>query len=326
MAERMWLDDTDVDEYADRPRRRPGRMFAMAAIPWVVVAALVLLPARLGHGDAAPPTGHVTLTHADTHAEDADVEDADVEDADGSSGTAVTDGTVADPAAGLWVEELRGGWRLTAGSEEIAALGVVVARAWLTGIDPVVEVIGLGHASDGGYAEHLVVEAVEQPAPEAAVVTLLTVLLDAGPTGYEAAVRRLAVPIAIEADGPRPAGTPWWLPGPSLEPLLPALEPIDDEPDHLAALDALAVAGWPDAELLALSRTSGWPIVVEAAVTHPDGTGEAIEVWLRRHLGGFVVAGTTLDASGPRTPTAGPHADADPPTATTPPSQQQEAP
>jgi hypothetical protein len=128
------------------------------------------------------------------------------------------------------------------------ALAVVVARAWLTDVDPRLELDGLPSAGTGRYVEHLVVEAVELPAPEHAVVTLLAVLLE-GEEELTAVVRRLAVPIAFDGDGAQPGGTPWWLPEPSLEARPPSTTPVEDLEELLAATEALHAAGYTDVAL-----------------------------------------------------------------------------
>jgi hypothetical protein len=314
-----WLEPTDDDPDGDGPRRARPLLLALASVPWIVVIALLVLPGRLG-ADAASTDA---ASAADEHREADPAYDPSGEtgqhappEATGDDGAAeaLSGDATADPGASdqaprqlgpvddmitLEGHERRGRWRVEAGAEEAVALAVVAARAWLTGVEPVLD-LGLDPAQQGadgggGYAEHLVVEAVEQPAPDAVVVTLVAVVLDTEGSSPPA-VRRLAVPVAWTPDGPRLAGSPWELPPPILDRVVLAREATTDATDLEAARSALAAAGLPDLDLVALHRTGGWPVIAE--VTTP-GTDVTREVWLRRHLGGYVVAGTTLAGNNP---------------------------
>jgi hypothetical protein len=305
-----WLEDDD----ASGPTRstRPRLLVALATVPWLVVVLLLVAPGRYVdgaspgeptvHAPVAPPRpapgGSAAAAGASNPDPVASTPDASPPGANAPAGWREGPSGDADDDL-LAFAELRGRWRVEAGPEEAAALAVVIARAWLTGLDPQLAIDGI-RTPPGGYAEHLVVESVEQPAREAAVVTLLAVLLD-GDDGLEAGVRRLAVPIAWERDGPRPAGPPWWLPGPALEPLVPERTAMEAPEDLLAALEALDAAGF-DVELRSLWGTSGWPVIAEVAGRTRDGHPVAGPLWLRRHLGGFVVAGTTLAGPDTRPP------------------------
>lgn len=193
----------------------------------------------------------------------------------------------------LWAVEYHGPWRSTAGVEEAAALAVVVARGWLTDVDPRLHLDELTPVGTGRYVEHLVVEAVEVPAPEHAVVTLLAVLLD-GDDELVARVRRLGVPIAFGRDGAQPGGEPWWLPGPSLTARPPTTTPVDDPQELLAASEALAAAGYTDVALDRLERTDGPAALATVAARTPDGEQVDGTVWLRWHVDRYVVAGLAL--------------------------------
>jgi hypothetical protein len=323
VREADWLEPTDDDLDGVGPRRARPLLLALASVPWIVVIALLVLPGRLGadatptdaasaageHREADPaydPTGE-TGQHAPPDAPpDVPPDDGAVE---APAGEATADAGVPMPAPRhlgpgddvitLEGHERRGRWRVEAGEEEAVALAVVAGRAWLTGVEPVLD-LGLGPAQQGaggggGYAEHLVVEAVEQPAPDAVVVTLVAVVLDAAGNSPPA-VRRLAIPVASTPNGPRLVGSPWELPPPILDRVVLAREATTDATDLEAARSALVAAGLTDLDLVALHRTGGWPVIAE--VTTP-GTDVAREVWLRRHLGGYVVAGTTLAGNDP---------------------------
>lgn len=312
-----WLESTDDDPDGDAPRRARPLLLALASVPWLVVIALLVLPGRMGsedrapgaadspssaepdQGDArpgadagipgdAPPGG----TEGDGEGVDGGTGEADGGTPGGGPNPTVGTGTAGlpDEIVALQGREVRGGWRVAAGPEEAVALAVVAGRAWLTGVEPILE-LGFepGPRSDGGYAEHLVVEAVEQPAADAIVVTLVAVVLDVG--GGSPEVRRMAVPVAVTPDGPRLAGSPWDLPPPVLDQVTLPRETTTDPTDLEAARTALVSAGLTDLDLVALNRTEGWPVIAEVATA---GTDVTHEVWLRRHLEGFAVAGTTL--------------------------------
>jgi hypothetical protein len=320
VREADWLEPTDDDPDGAGPRRAHPLLLALASVPWLVVIALLVLPGRLG-GDAASTDA---ASPADEHREPDHRADDPIGQtgqhappdappvdraAEAPAGNPTADAGVAEqaprqPGPGgdvitLEGHERRGRWRVEAGAEEAVALAVVAGRAWLTGVEPVLD-LGLGPAQQeagggGGYAEHLVVEAVEQPAPDAVVVTLVAVVLDAEGTSPPA-VRRLAIPVASTPEGPRLAGSPWDLPPPILDRVVLARQTTTDATDLEAARSALAAAGLTELDLVALHRTGGWPVIAE--VTTP-GTDVTREVWLRRHLGGYVVAGTTLAGNDP---------------------------
>ena len=221
-----------------------------------------------------------TSEHPDAHEETDTRSDTDVQ--------AETDELPDDALAqSLRIAELRGDWRVNAGVEEAAALAVVAARAWLTGVDPVLD--DLPTAGGDGYAEHLVVEAIEHPGADAAVVTVVGVILDSN--GQNPSVQRVAVPIVFTEAGPQPGGEPWALAAPSLEPAEPARTAHNDPDAEVAAAEALEAADL--GQLVALYETDGWPVIAEVATDTGDEDDTA-DVWLRPHLDGFVVAGTTL--------------------------------
>jgi hypothetical protein len=300
-----WLDDDGRGGSAPSTGR-PRVILVLAALPWLVVIALIVRPGpasisvdRSGSSDLTPGSA---LEHPDGPVAESPAPDP------GAASDPLPLAASASDHPGLELTEIRGRWRVAPGPEEATALAVVVARAWLTGLEPRLDVEGIEPVPGELYAEHLVVEAVEQASPEAAVVTLLAILLDGG-DDLRTTVRRLAVPIAFERDGPRPAGPPWWLPGPQLEPLDPERMPLEDPEDLLAASHAIQAVGFEDVRLHGVWRTSGWPVIAEATGTAPDGSRLDGPIWLRRHLDGFVVAGSPMSRSGGSVGPAGRHAE-----------------
>ncbi len=310
MRDADWLEPT---QDTDSPRRARPLLLVLASVPWLVVIGLLVLPGRVGTTALGPTPDDPSRAEA-THDEhepgtdpeppgEAAADDPAPDDAapiDTALETTGPEVAASDPpgqTVTLEGRELRGRWRVEAGPEEAVALAVVAGRAWLTGVAPVLD-LGLDPGTGGanGYAEHLIVEAVEHPASDALVVTLVAVMLDA--EGGSPAVRRLAVPIAMTPEGPRLAGTPWDLPPPVLDRITLARETTTDEGELDAARAALLAAGLTEPDLVALHHTDGWPVIAEVAT---PGTDLTHELWLRRHHDGFVVAGTTL--AGARTTT-----------------------
>jgi hypothetical protein len=331
-----WLDE-DTPRHSGRSRR----LLVLAGLPWLVVLAVVVLPAggpgadrpepdagpghapgdagagtHEGHGSPQPePGSHGTAGPAEEPSTPAAEPEGAPEpgprvsapETDGGPDPAPPDGAGAVPLPAAadddwWLVEQRGRWRVAAGTEEAAAMAVVVARAWLTDLDPRLTLDAIPPAGAGRYVEHLVVEAVEVPLDGHAVVTLLAVLLASEADGDDlvAQVRRLAVPVAFDGDGARPGGSPWWLPGPSLEARPPTVTPVDDPDERLAAAEALVAAGYDEVSLERLERTAGPAVLATVSARTPDGEPIDGTVWLRRHVERYVVAGTVLArADGP---------------------------
>ena len=187
VSDTTWLEPDD--ERPQRDRRRL-RLAALAVIPWLIVAGLLVLPRTTAGPDAADEET------AGVHAEHADGQPADA--ADGTAATPAGRQDPAPPAEAGRIDdgvrsspggvspsagasslpeavEIRGRWRLHAGVEEAASLGLVVARAALTGLAPVLTVDGVSAGGHDRYAEHLVVEAVEQTGVEAVTVTVVAI-------------------------------------------------------------------------------------------------------------------------------------------------------
>ncbi len=285
-----------------------------AVVPWVVLA-VVLLGETGGGPDGEEPAGASQPGDptTETQLEDpgpAPVPGSQDPPADGAEPDASRDDPdhdasgpppveAPDPAGGeTEFMTLRGAWRGQAGEQDAAAMATVVARAWLTGTGPDLAIDGVPAPEPGRYVEHLAVEGVAMAGPEAAVVTLLAIVLDERGEDDEDAltvdVRRLAVPIALEARAARPAGSPWMLPGPELDAAVPISDAVDD-PDRLAAAEnALERTGFERIELRELSRTSSWPWIAQVRARTPGGERVDGPVWLRWHLDRFVVAGTIV--------------------------------
>lgn len=305
MRELDWFDGPE--DPTEEGRRRPRWFPLLVAAPWLVVAALLVAP-QLGRDTAE--VDPVSRT-ASTAVEDTTVGTGSIDDdlpataaddpapgSDPEGGTASdrsTTGTpqVLDGPEVVEVQELRGRWRVGPGSEEAASLAVVIARAWLTGVGPPLLIPGISSDSTA-YAEHLVVEAVERTSADTEVVTVLAVLLREGEnTDPTVTVERLAVPITFDDAGPRPGGVPWPLPGPRLEPALPTLTPVQDDGSAWdQAVAALARAGLGTFQLEDLKQAADGPLV--ATVT--DGA-DRYDIWLRAHVDGYVVAGSTLEGA-----------------------------
>ncbi|MFA9445096.1 hypothetical protein [Egicoccus sp. AB-alg6-2] len=298
-----WMDPPAEDAAA--PRRRLHRLLVLAAVPWVVVAALVAwrsAPAEPTRTTSGPAGTHETAgpsvsdpsssPPADDDADDVAAPPADTVPSAGdtTAARAADDEVFVDPD--LHVEQLRGGWREMPGDGATVVVALAVARAWLTGLGPQLHVDVLGPRQPDHYAEHLVVEAIERPAAGAAVVTLLAVMLDASDEG-QAHLRRVAVPVDESGLQPQPAGQPWPLPVPAFTVTSPAVTDELDEAFRPAAEEALTAAGFTDFELRGLQRTAGWPVLASVRTSGPDGDEDHV-VWLRRHVNEFVVAGLPL--------------------------------
>jgi hypothetical protein len=121
---------------------------------------------------------------------------------------------------------------------------------------------------------------------------------------------RLAVPVALDPGGVRPAGAPWPLPVDDMAVTPPTTHPVDDPDLRLAAAEAVTTAGYRDVALTSLSRASGWPWVVHVRAHAPqEDVSRDHVLWLRPDVGRLVVAGTAAPADA-RPPDAAPDGDA----------------
>jgi hypothetical protein len=276
-----WLDDLEDD----RPRRRVSMV--LAVLPWLVVAALLVLPGRFGAGPeregddpAGAPATTSSTDEATPAAPSASERNTDATSSGRNAGTTAPrepppsgGASAADPSA----------------ERQLAAIATIVARGWLTDVDPALDVDGLDPARTGSrYVEHLVVESIDAASAEQAVVALLAVVLS-GDAWLEVDVLRIAVPLATDASGPRPAGAPWLLPAPALTTVPLDLTPVEDPDLLLAARDALLAAGFADPEVLSVSASGAGVLVVEL----DDPAAPA--VWLHPADDGFRVAGAPAE-------------------------------
>lgn len=263
-----------------RQRRRYALLFA--AVPWLVLAAILLRPAAVtSAGDLTAPT-----SGPDTHA------------SEDHASERPTPTTSSEPPSAVILTPANGGHAVhgnVATPRDLAgATAVVVARAHLGTAGPALEVPGIERAQPGGYVEHVAVERVDMPAPGAAVVTVVAVVLTATADTYDGVdVVRLAVPVVFTGDLAVPGGQPWRLPAPSLQPATPQGTP-EEAPDLVsAASEALLVAGYAEIEDLTVATTDGWPVLAEATAIAPGDTEARRHlIWMRRHLGALAVAGT----------------------------------
>ena len=140
----------------------------------------------------------------------------------------------------------------------------------------------------------VVVEAVERPGADHAVVTLLIGLLtDAGAATAE--LVRLGGPVPLGPQGAMLAGAPWRLPAPPRALASREVEssPVTDTELLAAARRALDDVGIDSSRLIRLEATDGWPFVARLDRSAP-GTGDP---WLRWHVDRFVIAGVPLHAA-----------------------------
>lgn len=306
-----WMDASPDEAVA--PSRRLHRLLVLAAVPWLLVAGFLgwqRAGAPPAEATAVETTPHAPTTDEPSAAEpdgaepgDAEPDGAEPDDAGPDGAEPAATGTPPAPVTEqddvLVAEQWVGGWRHDPGDGATVAVATATARAWLTGLGPPLRLADLTPSDGRRYAEHLAVEALERPAPGAAVVTFLAVVLEDG--ADEARLQRLAVPVDETEPQPRPAGPPWPLPVPDMAPRPPA--PAEELDPELwpAAESALRAAGFHDAELRGLQRSAGWPVLASIRTPGPDGPLDHV-VWLRRHLDTFVVAGLPLTEALPSGP------------------------
>ena len=301
----VWFDDPE-DAPAPRTGSRRAIVLAIAAIPWMLVAALVLLPDRTVNpaGTASPPSAAAdtqagTTTTAVPSSDSAPAPPVPPAPSAADRLDTEVDTPIRHPHdAGTTLADI--GTELST-RDSLAAVATVVARAWLTGVSPHLDVPGLTPTDPSSYAEHVVVEAIDRHDPHLAVVTVLAVQLRESPEGLRVDTRRVAVPLATTDGRVHPVDEPWWLPTPDLRSGdLPA-EPQTDPAWFEAAVTGLRAAGLQDIEVTALERTDHWPW--RAHITARTADGQPIDgpVWLRWTGQGFEVAGH-VPASSAATP------------------------
>ncbi|MEX0952576.1 MAG: hypothetical protein WDZ26_01955 [Nitriliruptoraceae bacterium] len=252
--EQTWLDD-DTDR-GPRPTRR--LLIVGLAAPWVVV--LLVFVVALARGSAAPPAD-LTVTPPTS-----------------DPTTSLAEPLTRDPTEPLVdATQVQGAWRSSTGPSAAGAVAVVAAHDWLG-----------ARRGAGDTVEVLTVEAVEQLDADTAVVTIVGIIQR---DGHSTRVR-LGVPVRTQGSLPSTAGDPWHLPASPAEARALVGTPVDDPAELLAASEALVDAGYLDVSVHGLERTDAWPWRVHTHARTPAGVTVDTPVLLRRHLDGFVVAGT----------------------------------
>lgn len=311
MRDDIWSEEED----RDRPRKPRSvlTVLLIAAVPWAIVAAIVFLPDRQADEPdlpvATPPSDPTAedvsgdaepdVTAAEQPGDPASDEEAqegaspggDEERASGAESYGMSGSGVTPPGG-----ESHGSGELPLtqvdlrSERALISLATVVARAWATGVDPELPVVGVDPSQQPRYAEHVTVEAVHREG-ELAVVVLLAVILEQFDDGMGAELRRIAVPLVEGPEHPALAGAPWWLSPPSFAPAEVLATP-DEDPEHLrAAEDALRDAGYRDIEVHGLGRSDGWAWIVDVAAVAPGGEPVEGALWLREASHGFELAG-----------------------------------
>ena len=291
MREDIWVEEEDD------ARRRPRSVvtiLAVAAIPWAIVAGIVLLPDR----DEPDAPGAEAVGQDEPAADVLDrAEPSDEEQAEDPRSKGQQEppddavGSSSDPTPRVGEGFDPGGSVDLA----LAATATVVARAWATGIDPRLDVPGVDPDQRPRYAEHVAVESIDHAASGLAVVTLVAVVLEDFEDGLGADLRRIAVPLSLSDGSPRLAGMPWWLPPPEIHPAEVTVDEALDPALRASAADALQHAGYDDVEVSALYRTEKWPWIAGFTALAPGGEHVSGEAWLRHENDHFILAGYLPD-------------------------------
>lgn len=286
----MHEEDESWASGADRRERRRHRLvIAMAGVPWLVVAALLIT----GRGDSTAPASATVQSepgdgrherHAASPPPPGHQPDHNPELASPAGTPGETTGTLA----------LAGTQRRI---QAAAAAATAVARAWITGIEPHLEIDGIAPSGDPWYVEHLVVEAVDVHA-EIAIVTLLATVIGNGGAQLDVDLRRVAVPMLLQPT-PQPAGDPWWLPEPQLSVMPPASHRVESPEVLHGATEALVRAGYRDARLLDMHQTDRGHWIAQVEGVTPAGQRVGGSIVLYPAGDGFVVGGAShIDGAG----------------------------
>jgi hypothetical protein len=277
-----WFDDEP-----DRPRRRPSRRVVVtlvaATIPWLVLVVLLL------RGTPTEPPRVAATTHP---APDAGADGPS--DDPGARGDAAADG--APPAEPV----VEGAVSSSAEIGDASAVATAVVRAWLSDAAPDLAVAGI-EPDRRAYLEHVTLQRVEVPGPDAAVATLSVVLLVRDDDRYvDAVVRRVAVPLTLSATAVHPGGAPWWLPDElDLDPAAPRLTPTDDPATDDAVHAALTRAGYEDVTIRDIGQGQGELVVATVEATTPAGDPVDGPLWLVGDPSSLTVLGTHPDGAAP---------------------------
>lgn len=294
-GDRLDLGQWDAPESATDGSRR--WLLVAAVVPWLVLIAILATTPRSPSPAPAPPTepGATTMPASEAQGPSSTpTADVPAPDAAPSAGSPSPDDSVSRPSA-----RLVGGTTPDTRGQAIG-MAAMVARSWLSTRPDGIAVEGLDPSpgAEERYVEHLVVESVDHPARGALVVTVRALVLPVEGDAYGPAEQvRVAVPISLDADHARLAGTPWPLAveDPLVEP--PTTAPVDDPDLQMAATEAVMAAGYRDVSLVTLERTSGWAWVANVEARAP-GQDEVVAhaVWLRSDVGRLVVAGAPAPA------------------------------
>lgn len=297
-ADRLDLGQWDVPEPAGHTSRR--WLLVAAVAPWVVFAAILATTSRSpSPGQAAPVGPEPTSMPASDEAQPSPT--ASIEDPGGAP-TPPADNQSPDASPRQPARLVGGTTPDTRG--QAVGLAAIVARSWLSTRPDGVPIEGIepSPGADARYVEHLVVESVDHPARGALVATVRALVLPVEGDAYGPAEQwRVAVPISLDADHARPAGTPWTLAVDDAVVEPPTTAPVDDPDLQMAATEAAMAAGYRDVSLVALERTSGWAWVAQVEARAPGQDEVATHaIWLRADVGRLVVAGAPAPA--PATP------------------------
>jgi hypothetical protein len=301
-----WLSEDDEAPDQSAPTRR-WLLVGAATLPWLVVVALL----ATGTGSTGTEPAMDAATPSDASDGEGDAADAPVrlgpDPAEPPDRRPVPELDSSRPRATH--DEARSGPDVDPATadrtQEAAALAVMIARSWLTDVGPRLRVEGIDPRPDR-YLEQAVVESVEVHG-DLAVVGLLAVVLERDDDTYgEVAAHRLAVPVRLAPSGARPAGPPWWLPAPDLEPAPPALETLEDPDLGVAVAEVLASHGYEELEVLRLATHGDGLLVAEITARLGDGRRADGPVWLSPTPAGPALAGasppqdtSTFDATTP---------------------------
>lgn len=271
-------------------RQRPPLLIAAVGLPWLVVVALLLV----GRGDgptepSAAAERHAATEHGLQHAGTSAPHDHG-HHPDTAGAPLPADPSVVTPGTLAGATTQR---RIQAAT----AAATAVARSWITGIEPHLDIEGLTPAGEPWYVEHLAVETVDVHA-DMAVVTFLAIVLDTDDERLAAHLRRVAVPMLLHPRS-QPAGSPWWLPEPRWSMAPPESHLVDDATVLSRANDALLRAGYRDTRLLQVRRSEVGYWFADIEATTPESQRVDSSVVLYPVGDGFVVGGAShLDGTG----------------------------
>jgi hypothetical protein len=298
-----WLGTDEDPPERRRPVTRRSAIVVLAVVPWLVVLGLLagdILPDR----DQDPATDPPTHADADRNSTSPSATDHEGPEQhhDSSHGAQHQDpehGGHLDGAAAIGAPP---------DDRAVGAVAAAVARSWLTDVGPALRIAGVDPIRDH-YLEQAWVERIERGG-STAVVTLQAVVLERDGEVYtDVTLRRLAVPVALGAPGPRPAGPPWWLTDPELDPAAPRAEPVEDDDLALTVAELMADEGLRDVEISSLGRTEDDWLVAGVTARMSDGREVDGPVWLRRTPEGPALVGPP--AAGPGAVPPAPSDDSD---------------